>query len=120
VTSRRIVSGIILVVAAVGVVSLVLPSVSVPTLRIDTTTVTGVLVVFPGLTSSTTDNSTYWHKVPMTNTVTAISEVTQTGLTTIPLYAVLGLSDPELMVVLLFIITLGLSGILLSGRKRDQ
>jgi hypothetical protein len=92
----------------------------VPTLRTDIITVTGVLVVLPGLTSSATENSTWWYKVEMTNTVAVTSEVVHIDLRTISLYAVLGLSDLEFTLLPILIFTVTLSGILLSRKASSH
>jgi hypothetical protein len=99
----------------VSLISLVFPSV-VPTFRTETTTNTGVLVVFPGYTSTITNNSTLFHKVAMTNTVTVISELTYTDFERTPMYAAFGLGVMQLALLATLIVTLGLSGIVLSRR----
>ena len=111
-----IVSGILLLTVIVSLISLVFPSVTVPTLRTETITVSGVLVVFPGYTSTTADNSTLFYKVPMTNTVTVTSEVTYSEFKTMPMYNAFGLSNTQFMLLAILIIALGLSGIVLLRR----
>jgi hypothetical protein len=111
-----IVSGILLLAVIVSLVSLVFPSVTVPTFRTETITVSEVLVVFPGYTSTTADNSTLFYKVPMTNTVTVTSEVTYSEFKTMPKYNAFGLSDTQFMLLAILIVTLGLSGIVLLRR----
>ena len=116
---RDIVSSLVLFAVVVSLISLVFPSV-VPTLRTETTTITGVLVVFPGYTSTITNNSTLFHKVAMTNTVTVISELTYTDFKRTPTYAAFGLGVMQLALLAILIVTLGLSGIVLSRRLLPQ
>jgi hypothetical protein len=112
-----IISGILLLAVIVRIVTLVFPSVAVPTLRTETITVSGVLVVFPGYTSlSTADNSTRFYKVPMTNTVMVTSEVIHTDFKTMPMYTAFGLSDTQFMLLAILIVTLGLPGVVLLRR----
>ncbi len=112
------VSGILLLAVFVSLASLVLPSVTVPTFRTETITISGVLVVFPGYISTTSDNSTLFYKVPMTNTVTVTSEVIYSGFTTIPMYTAFGLSDAQFMLLGILMVTLGLSGAVLLRRAK--
>ena len=116
---KDIVSNLVLFAAVVSLVSLVLPSI-VPTSRTETTTITGVLVVFPGYTSTITNNSTLFHKVAMTNTVTVISELTYTEFKRTPIYAAFGLGIMQFALLVILIILLGLSGIVLSRRVFSQ
>ena len=116
---RDIVSSLVLFAVVVSLVSLAFPSV-VPTFRTETTTITGVLVVFPGYTSTITNNSTLFHKVAMTNTVTVISELTYTDFKKTPMYAAFGLSIMQLALLAILIVTLGLSGVVLSRRLLAQ
>ena len=111
-----IASGILLLAMVVSIVSLAFPSVAVPTFRTETFTVSGVLVVFPGYTSTTTNNSTLFYKVPMTNTVTVTSEVIYSDFKTMPMYTAFGLSNTQFMLLTILIVKLGLSGIVLFRR----
>ena len=65
----------------ISVASLFFPSVAVSTYRTVTGTGTRELV-FPGYTSTTTSDTTLFHKVAMTNTITVTSELVYTDLKT--------------------------------------
>jgi len=110
----------VLIAVIASLVSLAFSSIAMPTSRIETVTITGVLVVFPGYTSTIANSSTVFLKVPMTNTLTVTSEVTYADFKTIPMYATLGLNVTQLTLLAILVVALGLPWIALMRRKARQ
>jgi intracellular septation protein A len=117
---KEIVSAFVLFAAVASLVSLSISSIAMPTVRSETVTVTDILVVFPGYTSTITNSSAIFLKVPMTNTLTVTTELTYTGFKTTPMYAALGLDETELTLPAILVVALGLTWILLLRRKARQ
>ena len=120
VSRKEIVPAIVLIVVVASLVSLAFSRIAMPTFRTETVTVTGVLVVFPAYTSTITNSSTVFLKVPMTNTLTVTSELTYTDFKTIPMYTALGLDETELKFLAILVVALGLCWIVLLRRKARQ
>jgi hypothetical protein len=113
---RDVVSGMILLAVVISVASFFFPSVAVSTYRTVTGTGTRELV-FPGYTSTTTSDTTLFHKVAMTNTITVTSELVYTDLKTMPVYSVLGLGDAQVTFLVILIVAAALLGITSPRRK---